>query len=254
MDERNILEDDPALAFPKLTHEDYYTLNSQSAYNKHLVEKFHQCGCFHCGNRFTSNEITQWLKEADGDDTALCPYCGVDAVIVGTKLLPLSTALLSMLYVDWFSDEYKKAVDNCTYVPTYSDYADYYRKGVPFRLENDESIRFVGEISLWLPASIVALMNEEFDMDEPIDPKEREFEDVGGVVSVKAYFNEKGRYTCKIKDEHGNRLPHTPFRGVDQDTLLELTEEYGDSLRGVLLPNARSDGMRLFVEESGIRN
>lgn len=249
MDKRNIIEDDVTMKVPRLHHKDYYVLNSQSAYNRRLVEESRECGCFHCGSRFAGSEITEWLKETDGDDTALCPYCGVDAVIVGTDRLPLSTALLSMLYGDWFSNECKKAVENCTYAPTYSDYTDYYRKGVPFRLENDEDMKLVGEVDLWVPASIAALMNEEFDMNEPIDPKEREFEEVGGVVSIKAYFNEKGHYTCEIKDEYGNRLPRAPFRGEDQDALLELTEKYGDSLRGVLLPNVRRDGMRLFVED-----
>lgn len=100
MDKRNIIEDDPAMEVPQLHYEDYYVLNSQSAYNQRLVEESHECGCFHCGSCFTGEEITKWLKEDDGEDTVLCPYYGVDAVIVGTDLLPLSTALLSMLYED----------------------------------------------------------------------------------------------------------------------------------------------------------
>ena len=92
-------------------------------------------------------------------------------------------------------------------------------------------------------------MNEAFDMNEPVDPEEYELADAGGIVSVKAYFNEDHHYVCEIKDEYGNQLPHEPFRGVDQDTVLKLTEKYGDSLRGILGPGSGSDRMRLFVKE-----
>lgn len=248
MNKRNIVEDDPTMEVPQLHYRDYYVLNSQSAYNKHLVEEARECGCFHCGSRFTSKEITNWLKEADGDDTALCPYCGVDAVIVGTDRLPLSTALLSMLYEDWFRGEYKKANENYAYSPAFFSHSDYLRKGIPFRLEFNDRIKYVGEIAIWVPGVFFAAMNEAFDMNEPVESKGYELVDAGGIVSVKAYFNEKGHYASEIKDECGNRLPHEPFRGVDQDTVLKLTEKYGDSLKGVLGPGSGSDRMRLFVK------
>jgi hypothetical protein len=37
------------------------------------------CGCFYCLKTFNSNEIKEWIDSEN--DTALCPYCGVDSVI-----------------------------------------------------------------------------------------------------------------------------------------------------------------------------
>lgn len=39
------------------------------------------CGCFHCCAVFSADEIAEWI---DDDRTALCPRCGVDAVLAGT--------------------------------------------------------------------------------------------------------------------------------------------------------------------------
>ena len=38
------------------------------------------CGCFHCLEMFPPAEIKDWMEE-EGKDTALCPRCGIDAVI-----------------------------------------------------------------------------------------------------------------------------------------------------------------------------
>lgn len=253
MKKRNIIEDDHSIELPQILHDDYYELNSQSAYNRRLVEEAFECGCFYCGSRFAGSEVTEWLKEDDGEDTALCPYCGVDAVIVGTTRQPLSTLILSVLYEYWFREERDKKAKNYTYSPTYSGYTDYLRKGVPFRLEYDESLEFVGKITIWSPAAFAAALNKAYGIDESADPKKYEFADAGGVVSVRAYFNEDNLYECEIIDEYGNRLPYEPFRGKDQGLLLELTEEYGDSLRGVMSHGSKRDWMRLFVKEKAFR-
>ena len=36
------------------------------------------CGCFFCFRTFVATEIRNWI---DKDQTALCPGCGIDAVI-----------------------------------------------------------------------------------------------------------------------------------------------------------------------------
>lgn len=53
-----------------------------------------------------ASEITDWMPGEDGADTALCPYCGCDAVLYDTKEFLLSTALLSSMYMEWFKSEY----------------------------------------------------------------------------------------------------------------------------------------------------
>lgn len=56
-------------------------LNKLHAYctnNKELIEKSNKCYCFYCKKHMNSNEIIRYLEI---EDTALCPHCGVDAVI-----------------------------------------------------------------------------------------------------------------------------------------------------------------------------
>ena len=38
--------------------------------------------CFYCGLDFMVEEIKEWI---DGAQTALCPHCGVDAVLPGSQ-------------------------------------------------------------------------------------------------------------------------------------------------------------------------
>ncbi len=57
------------------------------------------CGCFHCTGRFASAEITEWV---DDDQTALCPRCGVDAVVGDASGYPITPAFLSAMRRTWF--------------------------------------------------------------------------------------------------------------------------------------------------------
>lgn len=45
------------------------------------------CGCFHCLRVYDAAEVIDWI---DDGETPLCPYCGVDAVMIGvTDLMEL---------------------------------------------------------------------------------------------------------------------------------------------------------------------
>ncbi|OOG92609.1 hypothetical protein BTH41_05112 [Bacillus mycoides] len=35
------------------------------------------CGCFYCLEIFIPSKINEWWD----DDTAVCPYCGIDSII-----------------------------------------------------------------------------------------------------------------------------------------------------------------------------
>lgn len=69
------------------------------------------CGCFHCLNRYTPAEITGWtdwpettpLKRQDHQgDTALCPRCGIDAVIGDASGFPVELPFLTAMHSRWF--------------------------------------------------------------------------------------------------------------------------------------------------------
>jgi len=61
-------------------------LLAQSRRHRLAIEKSRICGCFHCERFLAPHQIRRWvagLDEAAGspEETALCPWCGVDAVL-----------------------------------------------------------------------------------------------------------------------------------------------------------------------------
>ena len=48
-------------------------------HNRELISNVSECSCYYCLKTFGSSEIKEWTDK--NDDTALCPYCSVDAVI-----------------------------------------------------------------------------------------------------------------------------------------------------------------------------
>lgn len=59
------------------------------------------CGCFYCLRIFSPREITDWVNDI-GDDTALCPYCGIDSIIGQSSGYPITLAFLERMNKQWF--------------------------------------------------------------------------------------------------------------------------------------------------------
>lgn len=244
---KNIIEDESFMEIPHISLKDKYLLNRQTAYNKSLIQGSGGCGCFHCGSIFEESDIGEWILEEDGEDTALCPYCGIDAVIVGTIELPLSTALLSQLFMEWFSSEYEELQKKATKMPSFSDCDDCLRKGAPFRLGcGGEEI--VGEINLWVDSVFNSVWNKEFHDEMPVKEDDISLSNAGGIVCVRAYFDGDGSYVCEIEDASGRLLPYKPWSGTAQDLLLKLTQQYGGKLKGIISNGGFGCQMRLFVD------
>ncbi len=49
-----------------------------SAKHRNAISTSTKCWCFHCLAEFTPDQIDKW---ADNNTTAICPNCGIDAVI-----------------------------------------------------------------------------------------------------------------------------------------------------------------------------
>ncbi|MDI6535147.1 cytoplasmic protein [Bacillus mycoides] len=60
--------------------------------NRILLEKDIICGCFHCLKVFSPKEITDWWEKEE--DTAECPYCGIDSVIGESSGFPITKKFL----------------------------------------------------------------------------------------------------------------------------------------------------------------
>ena len=60
------------------------------------------CGCFYCLKTFRSGDITQWY--GDLDDSAVCPNCGIDAVIGESSGMPITREFLKLMRQYWFTE------------------------------------------------------------------------------------------------------------------------------------------------------
>jgi hypothetical protein len=59
-----------------------------------------QCGCFFCFRKFAFADITRWT---DKNQTALCPKCGIDAVLGDASGFPIDDRFLRRMHSHWFT-------------------------------------------------------------------------------------------------------------------------------------------------------
>lgn len=61
------------------------------------------CGCFYCCAIFSPEEIDSWVDEVDDvGQTALCPSCGIDAVIGDRSGFAITPEFLATMHSHWF--------------------------------------------------------------------------------------------------------------------------------------------------------
>jgi hypothetical protein len=73
--------------------------------SRHRVELAESrfCGCFYCCSVFPPERIEEWTDPVDGEgQTALCPKCGIDAVIGDRAGFPISGEFLKRMRSYWF--------------------------------------------------------------------------------------------------------------------------------------------------------
>ena len=74
--------------------------HSKSVNHRAELEKDSVCGCFYCKSIYSPSEITAWI---DSGTTALCPKCGIDAVIGESSGYPITEDFLTMMNNYWFN-------------------------------------------------------------------------------------------------------------------------------------------------------
>ena len=232
------------MSIPFLKYEDKQALNRLTAYNRDVLSKrrARRCGCFHCGSQFKAEEITEWMHEEDGEESALCPYCGVDAVVYGTAQYELCTALLSQLYMAWFKEEYDERKRRATYIPSFKDDDSFLRTGAPFLMESEESVETLGEVELfpmYMSGSALGSCWKNKEMwDFPPTNKEH-----GGVYRIIRHvleeYDEYGDMQSfdyyEFVDERNHRVRIEPFGGKDISLLDCCYRECNGAIRGVML-------------------
>jgi len=72
-------------------------------YNREKILSSDRCGCFYCGEMFPPTEVEDWTDERGGvGQTALCPKCGIDAVIGSKSGYPITVEFLQLMKAYWF--------------------------------------------------------------------------------------------------------------------------------------------------------
>lgn len=67
--------------------------------NRGEIERSKRCGCYSCTAVFDASEICEWV---DGGLTAICPHCGIDAVIGDASGITIDRRTLKMINKRYF--------------------------------------------------------------------------------------------------------------------------------------------------------
>lgn len=78
--------------------------------NREAIERSKLCGCFYCLNHFLPSDIKEWV--AKNGDTALCPKCGIDAVLADNTGYIQDDSFMSDMYNYWFRTGTKVTMKN----------------------------------------------------------------------------------------------------------------------------------------------
>jgi hypothetical protein len=79
--------------------------HKRSTYHREEIERSDLCCCFHCRRTFPPSEIEEWW---DDGDTAVCPRCGIDAVIGSASGFPVRNAWFrAQMRSEFFGKRYK---------------------------------------------------------------------------------------------------------------------------------------------------
>lgn len=73
-----------------------------SSHHAQLIRRSNRCGCFYCQTAFEPSLISEWIDDAQ---TAICPFCGIDAVIGDASGFPVTETFLSAMHKFWFAEE-----------------------------------------------------------------------------------------------------------------------------------------------------
>jgi len=77
-------------------------VHEHSFKNREELARSVECTCFHCFEVFSPEEIELYYTEKDRKQTALCPFCLVDAVIGDAAGFDLSDRLIDAMAYYYF--------------------------------------------------------------------------------------------------------------------------------------------------------
>lgn len=86
---------------------DLQKIHNECGWHEEKIKSSKRCGCFYCKGKFAPSEITRWQNELPtspkgAGKTALCPKCGIDAVLPESADHEITDELLEAMHVKWF--------------------------------------------------------------------------------------------------------------------------------------------------------
>lgn len=88
-----------------MTQSEFDAIRTFASQHRQLLALSARAGCFHCCTTFAPKDITVWIAaplSATGPGpeqaTALCPHCGIDAVLPSVSYYPLTDDLLAAMH------------------------------------------------------------------------------------------------------------------------------------------------------------
>ena len=92
-----------------LNRADLESIHKHASKHRDVLARSDRAGCFYCQRIFDPKEITDWIDggQAETGDladgiTALCPHCGIDAVLPSAAPIPLNAKVLAQMHHHWF--------------------------------------------------------------------------------------------------------------------------------------------------------
>jgi hypothetical protein len=76
---------------------EFHSAHYDCSLHRKAMERSERVGCFYCLRLFQPSDITEWI---DNGETALCPYCGIDAVLPDSAAI--SPEFLKAMHDYWF--------------------------------------------------------------------------------------------------------------------------------------------------------
>ena len=73
--------------------------------HREIISQSQSCGCFYCGLIFTPKDIVEWV---DSETTALCPRCGMDAVLGDACDAYITSDFLYQMHKRWVNPRLSK--------------------------------------------------------------------------------------------------------------------------------------------------
>jgi len=86
---------------------DYQRLHDLCGWHEEAIRNSQLCGCFYCMEIFSPSAISEWVEESEDcprgpGKTAVCPKCGIDAVLPDSVEPKLTKELLKEMNQRWF--------------------------------------------------------------------------------------------------------------------------------------------------------